>query len=213
MKKIVGIDPGSVNSGIVVLENGKIRQGYNVPNVEVVDFINKEYLLSTELHLIIEDVRPYSMRITDGIIQTIKFLGWIEGKLSELGRAFELIPRHQVKQWVFVQFKTIAVPEIEKKIIRAGKRAEKKWQEAYDAAIKKELPEPPPFKPRNSVPTFVYVDDRIVANAMRKWWNIKKPSRPGQRAAYGLKDHSFQALGLVSFFMAANGLKMKKSGN
>lgn len=196
MKKLIGIDPGSTNSGIIVIENGSIRQGYNLPNEEVTPFVQRESHGCDSIKVIVEDVRPYSMRITDGIIQTIKFLGQIEWRLEQICCPFELIPRHQVKQWVFMQFQSIAIPEIEKKIVRTRNRNEKA---AKEAEIE--------FKPRNSVPTFVYVDDRIVANAMRKWWNIQNPSRPGQRAAYGLKDHSWQALGLISYYMALNGLK------
>jgi hypothetical protein len=189
-KRIIGLDAGSQTTGIILLAENQIRHGWNIPNSEVVEFVYQQSLECESLTVIIEDVRPYSMRITDGIIQTIKFIGQLEWRLKTMDQPFELIPRWHVKQWVFLQFKGLCIPEIEKKITMASKRAEKLGK-----------------KPRKAIPTFVYVDDRIVANAMRKWWNIKNPSRVGERAAYGLKDHSWQALGLVSYYMASNGLK------
>lgn len=220
MNKIIGIDAGSEVSGVIVLENNKIRHGYNLKNSEVIDFIGAEGATCDKLTVIIEDVRPYNMRITDGIIQTIKFLGQIEWRLQHMNQDFVLISRWAVKQWIFLQYKSIAWPEIEKKIIRATKRAQKAHEEEL-GALKKQLPNIrdqgsgqykdlekqivnfKSFKPRNATPTFVYVDDRIVANAMRKHWGIDKPKRPGERAAFGLKDHSWQALALCSCFLAS----------
>lgn len=206
-KQIIGIDAGSDKSGIIVLVKNRIRHGYNIPNNEVIDFVRSLKNDCKEQIVIVEDVRPYNMRITDGIIKTIKFLGELEWRLSQLGQKYELIPRWSVKQWVFLQFKLLAVPEIEKKIIRSKNLKEKKIKQLLAAGKEKEAGD---IKITNPSPGFVYVDDRIVANAMRQWWNIKNPSRVGERAAYGLKDHSWQALGLVSFYMASNGLKINK---
>jgi hypothetical protein len=104
-----------------------------------------------------------------------------------------MIPRWYVKQWVFAQFKTMVLPEIEKKIDR--------WAAKEDNKERKRL-----------TAKFVWVDDRMIANAMRKWWGIKNPTKVGQRAMYNLKDHSWQALALVSYYMAENGLKMQGMG-
>jgi hypothetical protein len=65
----------------------------------------------------------------------------------------------------------------------------------------------------NQHPTFVYVDDRIVANAMRKHWGIKNPTKVGQRAMYNLQTHSWQALGLVSYYLALNGFKITQNAS
>jgi hypothetical protein len=145
------------------------------------------------MEIIIEDVRPYNMRITNGIIHTIKFIGQIEWRLKSLDAKITLIPRWEVKQWVFLQFKTMVLPEIEKKI--------DKWSVKEDNKGKARL-----------TAKFVWVDDRMIANAMRKWWGIKNPTKVGQRAMYNLKDHSWQALALVSFHIALNGLKMQGMG-
>jgi hypothetical protein len=58
----------------------------------------------------------------------------------------ELIPRYSVKQWVFLQFKTLVVPYIESKI---------------DYKIKKREREGKENKYRDKV-TFVWIDDRII---------------------------------------------------
>jgi len=208
MKKIIGIDPGSEKSGVVVLENGAIKETYEaMPNESVVEFLLLSDNLS-DMKVIIEDVRAYNMRISGDIIETVKFIGWltgtktVKGKLSELGIKYELIPRYQVKEWIFLQFRTMAEPEIIKIIARNQARNEKKAIEAGEE-----------YKKRNLAPTFIYVEDRIVANAMRKWWDIKKPSRPGQKSPYGLKTHSWQSLALCSYWMATMGLKINNLGS
>lgn len=150
-------------------------------------------LTCNKLYVVVEDVRPYNMRITDGIIKTIKFLGELEWRLN-LFTKFTLIPRWEVKKWVFLQFNKMSIEAVERKIQASNKRKATKGE-----VIK-----------LNQPATFVYVDDRIVANAMRKWWGIKNPTKVGQRAAYNLKDHSWQALGLVSYYIAVNRLKIKK---
>ena len=48
-------------------------------------------------------------------------------------------------------------------------------------------------------PSFVYVDDSMVLKAMKECWKIETPP-PGRGYEYGLKTHTWQALGLVSAF-------------
>lgn len=194
MNKItwIGIDPGNKMSGVVVVtnENG-IREGYNLPNSGIFDFVVAESKLCVELRLILEDIRPYNMRITDEIINTIKFLGELEYRFMASGFKFELIPRWQVKYWVFVQYKVMVIPQIDKKIAAANARKAKNGVEVKNI----------------QTATFVYVDDRMVANAMRDYWKIKNPTKVGQKAMYNLKDHSWQALGLVTYAMNSTSLK------
>jgi hypothetical protein len=181
---LIGIDAGSTSSGIIVLTGNKIKEGYNMKNEEVFGFIEDEMKLCDNLRVIIEDVRPYNMRITNGIIDTIKFIGQIDWRIRQLsGVHVELIPRWQVKQWVFIQFKGIVLPQIEKKIDR--------W------ALKEENKD----KPRVTA-KFVWIDDRMIQEAMRKHWNIPKVKGFGKKVMYSLKDHSWQALALCSFHLA-----------
>jgi hypothetical protein len=127
------------------------------------------------------------MNITDEVINTIKYIGQLQWRLDELHMQYTLIPRWQVKEWVFKQFRAMAEPEIQKKIDYALKRAELKGEKG--------------ISPRKRTPSFVYVDDRIVVKAMREHWGIKKPTKVGEKAAYNLKDHSWQALAVASLYI------------
>jgi hypothetical protein len=171
------------------MENGMIREGYNMANGSVFDFVVAEKKGCDKFIVIVEDVKPYNMRITDGIIKTIKVIGQLEWRLLEAGVKFELIPRWQVKQWVFLQYRSIAEPVIVNKIIASRKLKEKKGLK---------------INPNKLSPTFVYVDDRIVASAMRAHWGIEKQKNVGKRTPFNLKDHSWQALGLVSYYIVSH---------
>ena len=48
-------------------------------------------------------------------------------------------------------------------------------------------------------PSMIYVCDRVVANAMRYFWEL--PSGQGKRNKLGLASHSWQALALCSYFI------------
>lgn len=189
MKKTtkIGLDAGSKRSGIVVISNNSIREGYNMDNDQVFDFILNESKMCDTINVVIEDVRPYNMRITDGIIATIKFLGEIEYRLKSAAIEFELIPRWEVKKWVFESFNEMVLQEISKNIIRHDAREKKKCDDRGKEYV-----------PKQRSATFVYVDDRIVQKAMRIHWNIVKVSGFAQKAMYNLKDHSWQALAVVS---------------
>jgi hypothetical protein len=183
--KLVGLDCGETSTGVVVITESGIGSGYNISNDCVIQFIKKESKSAKKLLVIVEDVRPYNMRITNGIINTIKFIGETEWRLKSSGIIYELIPRWKVKQWVFKKYNAMVIPEIIKKIDYARKR-----KEAIGETVNS--------KKQN--PSFVYIDDRLVQKAMRKLWNIPIP-KVGHTAAYGLKDHSWQALGLISCFL------------
>lgn len=183
---LIGVDAGSSKSGIIIITEKGIREGNNIPNDNVLDYIASESCKCNKLYVVLEDVRPYNMRISDGIIQTIKFIGELEYRLRSANIPFELIPRWQVKQWVFLQFRTMAEPEIIKNMDRQSNRKIK----AGDITEKKERK-----------PSFVWVDDRIVQKAMRIHWSINKPL-VGKRTPFNLKDHSWQALGLASYYIA-----------
>jgi hypothetical protein len=138
-----------------------------------------------KLIVAVEDMRPYNMRITDGVIQTIKFIGQMEWRLKEAGITYDLIPRWQVKQWVFLQYRTIVEPLIDRKIELAAQRKIKEGK-----------------KPRNASASFVYVDDRMVSAAMREFWKIEKVKKVGQEAF--LKDHAWSALAVASLHIVSN---------
>ena len=49
-------------------------------------------------------------------------------------------------------------------------------------------------------PSFVFVDDKIVTEAMKYHFGIKLPE-PGKGYQYGLKEHSWQALAAAAYLM------------
>ena len=185
--KLISLDCGETETGAVVLTTSGIREGLNMANDQVIDFILVEKERCYDFTLLIEDVRPYNMRITDGIIHTIKFLGQLEWRLTEMRIPFTLIPRWQVKRWIFEQYKPVVLPEIQKKIDYSNKQ-----RTAKGIALS-----------RKQTPSFVYVDDRIVQKAMRLHWQIPK-AKVGHKAMYNLKDHSWQALALASFYLTTS---------
>lgn len=190
---MIGLDVGSKNSGVVVIDDNGIREGYNIENKFVFAFIRTEAESSEKVIVIIEDIKPYRMQITNGIIQTIKFLGEMEYRLNQAAIAFKLVARWEVKKWVYNKYTRIVDKEIKKNIIRFEALEKKKAEEANKD-----------YEPKNRTPTFVYVDDRIVIKAMRLFWKIENVKGWGKKGKFNLKDHSWQALGVCTAFMAGD---------
>jgi len=137
-----------------------------------------------DILVIIEDMRPYNMRVTDNVINTIKYIGQLEWRLATLGINYKLFPRWVIKQWVFDRCNDMAVAEVKKKIEYIASRLE----------IKNGAPVP------RRKPSFVYIDDRIVEKAIKLWWKIGKP-KVGDRTPFGLKTHSWQGLAMATFYI------------
>lgn len=182
---LVGIDPGETHSGVAIVENGAIQKGINISNILLIDFILSLQKSEFYFLVIIEDMRPYNMRISDNVINTIKFIGQIEWRLSSLGVNFKLFPRWEIKQWVFQKYPDMAKEEVCKKIEYLASTMEKK-----NGGIR---------VPRRK-PSFVYINDRIVERAIKMWWGIKKP-KVGQSSPFGLKTHSWQGLAMITFYI------------
>lgn len=100
------------------------------------------------------------------------------------------IARNEVKSFVFNNYKSVAIPAIEKKIIKKGKVNK-------DGKLLK--------------PSFQYVDDRIVKRAMKEHWNIPTP-KPGKSDPRGIKEHVWQALGAVTCFLNMEKIILKGTG-
>jgi hypothetical protein len=138
----------------------------------------------------VEDIRPYSGKLTMQVIGTCKFIGEISHRANTgLKTYLELITRYDVKKWVFDAFPEICLPRLEKKIAyRDGwmKSKGRKGLTNKDGNLRK--------------PSFIFVDDRIVQAAMASYWKIEKP-KPGKTNPTGLKTHSWQALAVATCFM------------
>lgn len=182
---LIGIDPGETHSGVAVVDENGIQKGFHISNNLLIEIILEYKSACRWLIVVIEDMRPYRMRINDNVINTIKYIGQIEWRLGAAGVEYVLFPRWEIKQWVYNNFNEMASEEAKKKIEWIATGLEKKTEGLR--------------LPRRK-PSFVYVDDRIVEKAMKMWWKVGKP-KVGQRTPFGLKTHSWQGLAMITFYI------------
>lgn len=188
---VVGIDPGSDIVGMVVLTDMRIEQAFNL---EIAAFWGKiEGLVRySELTVVIEDLAPYSLRLTPQVIDTAKFIGEAVYRLKQYpGVKVELIPRSKVKLWVWENFSDVVRPLIEAKI-------DKKLFPACRISDQEEIRVDDRGKPGRKG-SFIYVDDKIVKAAMVYLYKIPKPP-PGAGYLHGIKEHAWSALAVASVF-------------
>lgn len=188
-KRIIGIDPGAT-CGIVVLDGDTIVSACNIIYIMLSKF--SHFFLHPDCTVVIEDIKPYSLRLTPQVIDTCKLIGTIEYRLrNECGVNVELVSRNEVKKWVFDRFNEIALPLVSKRMDKNIfpccdiKTKELRWRDNNNRPKRKE--------------SFVYVNDKIVTEAMKFHYKIPTPA-PGKGYQFGLKDHSWQALATASYF-------------
>jgi hypothetical protein len=181
-KTIISIDPGSESSGIVVLRNTQVVYAEAaIRNTELFDqIVARNSFYNDGTIVLIEDILPYSQSLRLQVIQVCKFIGVLSYRLAvESEIHHELIGRSKVKEYVFNHHYDVIEPYLVKKLARKGR-------------VKQDGT---PMKP-----TFVWVDDRMVAAAMRSHWGIKKP-KPGHKNELGISKHAWQALGLATYWI------------
>lgn len=172
---VIGIDVGSTKSGVAIVANGQIVKGMVIPNEDVCKLLkNKEY---KNYKFVVEDLRAYSVRLSQDLITTAKFIGKLEYLLSNYKMTYEMVERVQIKKMVYDMYPS-AEKEVGEKIIQREKLTK-------SGEYRK--------------PSMIYVCDRVVANAMRYFWEL--PSGQGKRNKLGLASHSWQALALCSYFI------------
>lgn len=179
---VVGIDPGSEVSGLVIVRYGRIVKAANVANDLLFNIMLEECATNLPLLVLIEDVKPYGVRLRQELLDTCKWIGKLVYWLELAGIGHKLISRSTVRTWVYNSFPDIVVPRIEREIICRDHRRK-------DGEYCK--------------PSAKYVNDRIVEAAMKEKWSVPKP-KPGRTNVYGLKTHSWQALALISCFISNN---------
>ena len=175
--RIIGIDIGNSESGIVVLINGLIGLAKIVKNHELLLMIAQNQMTGDDVELLIEDMQAYNLKMTPEVILTCKYLGKLEHQLQEAKMSYKLILRSQVKQWVFNTFPDVVLPIIKKKIVAKDMRYK-------NGDLMK--------------PHYMWVNDAIIVECMRIHWEIGR-AKPGKRNLFGLSSHSWQALALVSY--------------
>jgi hypothetical protein len=197
---LFSIDVGSDMSGICVISNNTIIECVNLSNHLICDKI-KLYYVKYNVMAIVEDIRPYSGKLSKDVIDTCKVIGELSYRLkNELQVPFKLYPRYLVRKWVFDAFKEDCIGSIDKKIA---------YLDAYGARRNAELvaegkkPKYRRYMTKEGIlrkASFNYVDDRIIISVMKKLWEIPEP-KPFKSNIYGLKDDSWQALALASYYL------------
>ncbi len=186
MNRIIGIDPGA-SCGIVVLDGGEIASAFNIMSENLWDKLTS-FLVHPSCTVAVEDIRPYSLRLTPQVIDTCKFIGELNFRLKTWsGATVEYVARNHVKKWCFEAFPEVCIPFIEKKIAKKG----------YTSKVRGDRSGEDILIPRK--PSFVFVDDKIVTESMKVMYNIPIPPS-GKGYMYGLKAHSWQALAVASYW-------------
>lgn len=186
---VVAVDPGDTTSGIALLSEVQVLTGSVVSNESLFDVI-KEYVSVYSATVVIEDMKPYSVRLSPQVIETTKFIGVLSYRLKNELSIFPVLEgRHAVKEWIYNQHPRVCIPRIMKKIellhekrVKQGKRG----LQNQDGEMR--------------APSFVFVDDRIVIAAMKEHWGIPTP-KVGKSNIYGLKSHSWQALAIGTYYL------------
>lgn len=170
---LIGIDSGSAKSGVAIVTNGEIERGMVIPNdILLYKIMNGEFSGYT---IIVEDLMAYSVRLSQDLINTAKFIGKLEYILTQAGMPPVMVERVKIKKMVYDKYPS-AENEVKDKIRQRGKVT-------ATGEFRK--------------PSMIYVCDRVVANAMRYFWNL--PQGQGKRNKLGLATHSWQALALCSY--------------
>ncbi len=177
---IVSVDPGSKCSGLVVIRSYQIHRSFDkIDNEQVYNVIKDEVSRLDETMILVEDIKPYSLKLRQDVIDTCKFIGVICWQMEALRFPYTLISRWQIKKWVYDTF-----PEAVRRV------------DQY--IVNKKIVNKTTGEPRSS--SFVFVDDRIVIAVMKEMWGIETP-KPGKTNRYGITGDAWQALALASFHL------------
>jgi hypothetical protein len=202
---LVCVDPGESVSGLVILRNGEIVLAENALHDRLFTVIlSTNIQKSAHITVLVEDIRPYGLKLSPQIIETCKFLGELRYRLQTAKINVQWIPRNTVKKWVFDTFPEIVLPLVGKKI---GKGLFK----ACNVTTKEEiLVQFNGKRPRKE--SFIWVDDRMVIAAMKQMWDIETP-KPGKTNRYGVKAHAWQALAVGSFYFRLRNIVEGRTSN
>jgi hypothetical protein len=198
---IFSIDVGSNMSGVCVISNSNIIECVNLSNDLICAKI-KEYYVKYRVVPIIEDIRAYSGKLSQDVIDTCKFIGELTYRLiNELQVPyFKLYTRSKVRKWVFDAFPDVCIAAIDKKIAYLDEYGKRKNEELRLAGKKPKYRRYITKSGELRKASFNYVDDRIIIAVMKKLWNIPEP-KPFKGNIYGLKEDSWQALALASYYL------------
>jgi hypothetical protein len=189
-ERFFSIDSGNLVSGVAVTTREQVIYAGNIPNEEVIPKIT-EFSENANIIVLIEDIRPYAMKLTPQVIETCKVIGELMYRIKfELGLDYVLITRAEVKKWVFDRFEELSSGRISKRIEYMTDYREKRGERGYrkkDGSLRS--------------PSFHFVDDRVVIAAMKEYWDIPTP-KPGKSNKFGLSKHSWQALAVGTTYLS-----------
>lgn len=201
-KMIWGLDPGNLICGVCCLVDGRIHSVFSTKSVTVF----REILERSAGYLVeiaIEDIFPYQGRLSPQIIDTCKVIGELTYRFNTADwvEKVHLVPRNRVKNWIFDRFPRICLPRINQKMITIDRR---RVQKGFRGLTR--------LDGTMRLPSFHYVDDRIVVAAMKNLYRIREP-KPGKRNKLGINgsDHAWQALATASCFIHMNPEVLKSS--
>jgi hypothetical protein len=191
MEKIIwGIDPGSSICGVSKLSGGLIGDCFECEPKLVYRRI-MSLCGADKVTVVIEDIFPYSLKLTPAVIDTCKLIGELTYRFKKCRQvsSIELVARNSVKKWVFDTVPEVCLPRIAKKIdAKHTKNLSKglKGLTKLDGEMRK--------------PSFNWVDDRIVKEAMKIIHDIPEPL-PGKSNIYGIKkdSHVWSALAVATY--------------
>lgn len=190
MEKIIwAIDPGNLICGVVQLTGSTIGHCFNEKSCSVYRRI-LSLSKGQSIEIVIEDIKPYSLRLTPQVIDTCKIIGELtyRFKVCKQVNSVNLVARNSVKKWIFDTCPDIVLPRIEKKMSALHTR---KVAKGMKGLIKSDG--------EMRSPSFHYIDDRSVIAALKSIFSIPTP-KPGKPNIFGLVDHSWQALAAGAYF-------------
>ena len=145
----------SARRGVAIVTNGEIERGMVIQNdILLYKIMNVDFSGYT---IIVEDLMAYSVRLSQDLINTAKFIGKLEYILTQAGMPPVMVERVKIKKMVYDKYPS-AENEVKDKIRQRGKVT-------ATGEFRK--------------PSMIYVCDRVVANAMRYFWNL--PQGQGKR--------------------------------
>ena len=180
MRVTIGVDPGSGDSGYVVIVEGHIASAGNKDTDFIIN-LTKSYPRE-DVMVVIEDMRPYNGQLSPQTLEACKNIGEMRYRLKSARIACTFIPRSEVKKYLFDRFTELCYGWVAEKISKKG------------------------FLNKNGEPrkpSYVYVDDRIVVKAMKEQWGIETP-KPGRKNSLGISTHAWQALAVASTYLGLN---------
>ena len=189
MEKIIwGVDPGSSICGLCRLDSGLIGDCFNVePNKVYREILSRSK--GSQFIVAIEDIFPYSLKLTPSVIDTCKLIGELTYRFNTCKQvdAVKLVARNSIKKFIYDSVPDECIPRINKKIL-----------DKHNRNIKQEKKGLIKLNGEMRLPSFNWVDDRIVIAALKSLLNIPTP-KPGKPNIFGLKSHSWNALAVAYF--------------